>query len=35
MADLLGDEAFDWQKEWQGMPEFVQDDMTLNFTPCF
>ena len=27
MADLLGDEAFDWQKEWQGMPEFVQDDM--------
>jgi len=27
MADLLGDEEFDWQKEWQGMPEFVQDDM--------
>ena len=27
MADLLGDESFDWQKEWQGMPEFVQDDM--------
>jgi hypothetical protein len=27
MKDLFGDEEFDWQKEWQGMPEFVQDDM--------
>jgi hypothetical protein len=27
MSDLFGDEEFDWQKEWQGMPEFVQDDM--------
>jgi hypothetical protein len=27
MSDLFGDEKFDWQKEWQGMPEFVQDDM--------
>tara|TARA_R110000868_G_scaffold372368_1_gene636197 strand:+ start:250 stop:489 length:240 start_codon:yes stop_codon:yes gene_type:complete len=25
--DLFGDENFDWQKEWQGMPEFVQENL--------
>jgi hypothetical protein len=25
--DLFGDENFDWQKEWQGMPEFVQKNL--------
>jgi hypothetical protein len=24
--DLFGDD-FDWQKEWQGMPEFVQENL--------
>ena len=24
--DLFG-ENFDWQKEWQGMPEFVQENL--------
>jgi hypothetical protein len=28
MKDLFGDEEFDWKKEWVGMPEFVQDDLT-------
>jgi hypothetical protein len=26
MADLFGDEEFDWKKEWQNMPEFIQND---------
>ena len=26
MADLFGDEEFDWKKEWQDMPEFIQND---------
>jgi hypothetical protein len=25
--DLFGDDTFDWQKEWQGMPEFVQENL--------
>jgi hypothetical protein len=25
--DLFGDENYDWQKEWQGMPEFVQENL--------
>jgi hypothetical protein len=25
--DLFGDENSDWQKEWQGMPEFVQENL--------
>ena len=25
--NLFGDENFDWQKEWQGMPEFVQENL--------
>jgi len=25
--DLFGDENFDWQKEWKGMPEFVQENL--------
>jgi hypothetical protein len=25
--DLFGDDNFDWQKEWQGMPEFVQENL--------
>jgi len=28
MTDLFGHEEFDWQKEWQGMPEFFQEDLT-------
>ena len=28
MADLFGFEEFDWRKEWQGMPEFFQEDLT-------
>lgn len=28
MKDLFGDEEFNWEKEWQGMPEFIQDDLT-------
>lgn len=37
MADLFGDEEFDWKKEWQDMPEFIQNDtkpvfsLTVNF----
>ena len=37
MTDLFGFEEFDWRKEWQDMPEFVQLDMkpifsvTVNF----
>jgi hypothetical protein len=37
MSDLFGDEAFDWKKEWQDMPEFIQDNLkaihqvTINF----
>jgi hypothetical protein len=27
MKDLFGYESFDWQKEWQGMPEFLQEDL--------
>ena len=27
MADLFGYEEFDWRKEWQGMPEFFQEDL--------
>jgi hypothetical protein len=27
MKDLFGYEQFDWQKEWQGMPEFIQEDL--------
>jgi hypothetical protein len=22
------DELFDWEKEWQGMPEFIQEDQS-------
>tara|TARA_R110000868_G_scaffold274911_1_gene534614 strand:+ start:1584 stop:1853 length:270 start_codon:yes stop_codon:yes gene_type:complete len=29
MKDLFGEEKFDWEKEWNGMPEFVQDDLQL------
>lgn len=35
--DLFGFEQFDWRKEWQDMPEFIQVDMnpiysvTVNF----
>ena len=25
--DLFGDENSDWQKEWHGMPEFVQENL--------
>lgn len=25
--DMFGDESFDWRKEWQGMPDFVQEDL--------
>ena len=28
MTDLFGYEGFDWRKEWQGMPEFFQEDLT-------
>lgn len=28
MKDLFGDEEFNWEKEWVGMPEFIQDDLT-------
>lgn len=37
MSDLFGDEAFDWKKEWQDMPEFIQENLrsihqvTINF----
>lgn len=37
MTDLFGFEQFDWRKEWQDMPEFIQNDMkpifslTVNF----
>jgi len=37
MADLFGNEEFDWEKEWQDMPEFIQNDtkpvfsLTVNF----
>jgi len=37
MSDLFGFEEFDWKKEWQDMPEFIQNDMkpiysvTVNF----
>ena len=27
MTDLFGYEKFDWRKEWQGMPEFFQEDL--------
>ena len=27
MTDLFGYEEFDWRKEWQGMPEFFQEDL--------
>jgi hypothetical protein len=27
MPDLFGYEEFDWRKEWQGMPEFFQEDL--------
>jgi hypothetical protein len=27
MKDLFGYEQFNWQKEWQGMPEFIQEDL--------
>jgi hypothetical protein len=27
MADLFGYEEFDWRNEWQGMPEFFQEDL--------
>ena len=27
MVDLFGYEEFDWRKEWQGMPEFFQEDL--------
>jgi hypothetical protein len=29
MKDLFGEEKFDWEKEWGGMPEFIQDDLKL------
>lgn len=25
--DMFGDQSFDWRKEWQGMPDFEQDDL--------
>jgi hypothetical protein len=28
MTDLFGYEEFDWRQEWQGMPEFFQEDLT-------
>jgi hypothetical protein len=28
MTDLFGYEEFDWRKEWEGMPEFFQEDLT-------
>ena len=28
MTDLFGYEEFEWRKEWQGMPEFFQEDLT-------
>ena len=28
MTDLFGYEEFDWRKEWRGMPEFFQEDLT-------
>ena len=28
MTDLFGYEEFDWRKEWEGMPEFFQKDLT-------
>jgi hypothetical protein len=28
MTDLFGYEEFDWRKEWHGMPEFFQEDLT-------
>ena len=27
MKDLFGDEEFNWQKEWQNMPEFEQKNL--------
>ena len=27
MTDLFGYEEFDWRKEWQGMPEFFQENL--------
>jgi hypothetical protein len=27
MPDLFGYEEFDWRREWQGMPEFFQEDL--------
>ena len=36
-TDLFGDKPFDWREEWQGMPEFIQEDLkaiasvTINF----
>jgi hypothetical protein len=27
MSDLFGYEEFDWKREWQDMPEFVQEDL--------
>lgn len=26
MADLFGEEEFNWEAEWEGMPEYVQDN---------
>lgn len=28
MKKDLFEEKFSWEKEWQGMPEFVQEDLT-------
>ena len=28
MPDLFGFEPNDWRKEWEGMPEFVQEDQS-------
>ena len=28
MTDLFGYEEFNWRKEWEGMPEFLQEDLT-------
>jgi hypothetical protein len=28
MTDLFGYEKFNWRKEWEGMPEFLQEDLT-------
>jgi hypothetical protein len=27
MSDLFGEETFDYKKEWQDMPEFIQENL--------